>query len=72
MYSKKDFQVMNYLSENLNSYEAVTWLATPHPKLDGKSPFEMMKQKGSVRVHSALVADVKILKSKRKKRSRRK
>ena len=62
MYSAKDFQIMSFLSQNLTSYESVTWLAPPHSQLDGETPYNMMKKGRAARVYSALYDDIKLLK----------
>jgi len=53
----------------MNSYESVTWLATPRQELDGSTPYDMMKRVNVARVSSLLHEDIKLLKLKKKKRS---
>ena len=66
---KKDLQILQHLSDNLTPYESVSWLGSPHVKLAGKSPYDMIKAGRGIRVYSVLHEDIKILKAKKKKRS---
>lgn len=68
---KKTFQILQELSDNIPSYEAVTWLATPSKKLDGLTPHQMIA-KGSVeRVRAELYIFIKQYKERKKSRSNR-
>ena len=67
--TSKDFLIMKALSEVMTPYESVTWLATPHKRLDNKTPYEMMKANRSTRVYSAVTEDVKAIRKKKKRRS---
>jgi hypothetical protein len=60
---------MSKLGETLTPYEAVVWLGTPNKRLDNKTPYEMMKEKKSIRVHGVMIDDMKIVKAKKKRRS---
>ena len=67
--NKKSFEVLKLLSDSISSYEAVVWLGTPHQKLDGRTPHDMMKRNNTERVRAVLVEYIKESKLKRKKRS---
>lgn len=50
--TKKDFTTMQLLSDNLSPYEVTVWLATPNERLDGETPYDMMKKGRSERVYA--------------------
>tara|TARA_S200000501_G_C20685112_1_gene682546 strand:+ start:580 stop:792 length:213 start_codon:yes stop_codon:yes gene_type:complete len=65
----KTLKVMEALADNMASYESVTWLGTPRKELDGKTPYDMLKKSLGTRVYALLIKDIKVIKSKKKKRS---
>jgi len=67
----KTFQILQELSDNIPSYEAVTWLATPNKNLDGKTPHEMIGLGRVERVRGELYKFIKLYKERKKPRSNR-
>jgi hypothetical protein len=67
--SPAHIKIMELLAKHMNSYESVTWLATPRQELDGSTPYDMMKRVNVARVSSLLHEDIKLLKLKKKKMS---
>ena len=59
--------ILELLSKNLNSYQSTCWLKTENERLNGFSPAEMMMENKTDRVIKILPAEIKRIKSKKKK-----
>jgi hypothetical protein len=68
-FNKSNLEVMELLAKHMNSYQSVTWLATPREELGNKNPYEMIKQSRVNKVLALLRKDLSSIKKKKNTRS---